>query len=621
MVLINLFRLGRRLGIAWRHVALIWLLQLLVIVFEGAGLGLLLVVLYRIQSDASADGGGATDGLLGQIDDALESLSIDPDTLTLVIIVFLAILLRQITVFSSEVFTSWRRYREIQNATQSLFEKCIGANLSYFDREKFGSFINDLLRETENAVSNILLIATLFSGILVLTFYMAIAIVNSPMLTALAFVLFAVLTWVVRWTMRATRRNGFALTAGMRLLTARLVERIRAIRLIRLAGTERLESSQFAELNAHLRNVRLKGAVLRSQISLIVEPAAAAFGLAVIYLGVTQFGISLATMAIFLAIILRLFPLVRRLMGNYQNLVGAEASVRALIDRLETLEADRDIAFGNRPSTPPADRISVDGVHYGYDGAREAPALRGVTVDIPARAVTAIVGPSGAGKSTLVDLLVGLRQPDQGTVSIDGTPLVDFEAASLRRSIAFMPQSAMIFDGTVADHICYGRGTIPPAALETAARAASAHAFIADLPQGYQTPVGEVGSRLSAGQRQRLDLARVLNEDASIIVLDEPTANLDALSEGAIRDALHALKEDRQATVVVIAHRLSTVVEADRIIVLRDGVVDGVGTHGELVASNDWYREAFAVQSAGAQGLADAGSAVDPVVLPAADDR
>jgi ATP-binding cassette subfamily C protein CydD len=241
-----------------------------------------------------------------------------------------------------------------------------------------------------------------------------------------------------------------------------------------------------------------------------------------------------------------------------------------------------------RPAPPGGERISFEGVHYAYeDGQR--PALNGLSFVIQPNEKVALVGPSGAGKSTTAHLLLRFIEPDQGIITVGNRPLRDLAPATWREALAWVPQNPYLFYGTVAENIRLARPGAPLDDVVYAARQAHAHAFIDALPQGYDTLIGERGTRLSGGEAQRLALARAYLKDAPLLIFDEATANLDPEVEALIQDAMQNLLSGR--TALLIAHRLSTVYRADRILVIDRGRLIEEGTHTALWEQGGLYRQ------------------------------
>jgi ATP-binding cassette subfamily B protein len=282
-----------------------------------------------------------------------------------------------------------------------------------------------------------------------------------------------------------------------------------------------------------------------------------------------------------------------------QSATGLQTHLAGLDRTLDFLAEPAEMP--DRPGAVRLERAQVAGaielrdLHYRYPG-RPTDVLAGISFATRPGEMTALVGASGAGKTTLCNLVARFFDPTEGSVLLDGRDLRDIELASFRRILGIVEQDVFLFDGTVADNIRYADPAASMERVQAAARAASAHAFIEAMPEGYATAIGERGVRLSGGQRQRIAIARALLADPRILILDEATSNLDTESERAIQEALQELMRGR--TSFVIAHRLSTIMHADRIVVLKDGRIEEIGTHAELMEKSGTYRQMVLVQTA-----------------------
>ena len=302
--------------------------------------------------------------------------------------------------------------------------------------------------------------------------------------------------------------------------------------------------------------------------------------------------LSVGTYSLLVFLVQRMVWPVTRLGGTFDLYQRAMASTARILDLLDAAPA---VQGGGRALAPGEVRghLRFEGVTFAYPG--RAPVLDGLDLDVPAGATVAVVGATGAGKTTLVKLLLRFHDPQGGRITLDGVDLRDLDPASLRGAVGLVGQDPFLFDGTVRENVRYGTFDADDAALEAACRAAEAHDFVAALPRGYDTVVGERGQKLSGGQRQRISIARAVLKDPPVLVLDEATSSVDNETEAAIQRSLARITRDR--TTLVIAHRLSTIRHADRIVVLEAGRPLEQGTHEALLARDGAYAALWRVQT------------------------
>jgi ATP-binding cassette, subfamily B, bacterial MsbA len=367
-------------------------------------------------------------------------------------------------------------------------------------------------------------------------------------------------------------------------------------RIVKAFGAERREAQKFQAASAGLHRTNMTVTRLVSVLPPTMELLGAFAIAGALYYGSHQIAVGRLTPGEFTAFIAALFLMygpikkLSRVNASLQQAIAAAERIFEMLDRhTEVREGPHATAL------PPFRRaIEFENVVFTYDDSHARPILRGVTISVCAGQMVAIVGRSGAGKTTLVNLVPRFYDVTGGRILVDGTDIRDVTVASLRAQIGIVTQETILFDDSVSRNIAYGRPEASVQEIEAAARAAHAHEFIANLPQGYDTFIGERGQRLSGGQRQRLAIARAILKDSPILVLDEATSSLDTESELLVQHALANLMKNR--TSFVIAHRLSTIRRADAIIVMDRGRVVETGRHDELLARGKLYARLYELQ-------------------------
>jgi ATP-binding cassette subfamily B protein len=370
-------------------------------------------------------------------------------------------------------------------------------------------------------------------------------------------------------------------------------EAIHGIHRVKTFANESYENRRFAEaisgyLDSALRVARHRAGLFSGVLFILMSSSVFLmwYGSRLIQQGRLTPG-DFTTFMFFLGFLGNAGGLLAQLVGRIHRMTGAAQRVNALL--AESIEKTSAKGDSMASPVPMGGEIEFRGVSFRYPGREQVPVLKGIDLRLEAGQCVALVGPSGAGKSTLTALLFRLFEPTGGVLMIDGKDAREHSLTWLRGQMAMVPQEVLLFGGTVAENIGYGRPGASRGEIIEAARRANATEFIEKLPQGFDTPAGDRGTQFSGGQRQRIAIARAILRDPAVLVLDEATSSLDTENERLVREAMDDLIQER--TTLVIAHRLSTVRRADKIIVMREGGIVEQGTHEELYASGEFYRE------------------------------
>jgi len=505
--------------------------------------------------------------------------------------------LRGVVGYLASYAMAWVENRVINDIRQQLFERLMHLPASYFDRHPSASLISKFSYDVSNIASASTSVGTvLIRDSLTIVGLLGWLLYLNWQLTFVTLIVVPVIAVFTQVFGKRLRNMSRASQQGMATMTETLQEAIACQKVIKVFGGETQEEKRFAHVNNALRGFAMRQSIAAAATTPAVHLAASFAVATVIYIALVQSQQGQTTVGSFVsfitAMLMLLAPLKHLASVNaplQRGLAAAESIFKALD---EVPERDS----GTLALARAAGRIDLQDLSFRYARA-ERDALEHVDLLIEPGQTVALVGPSGGGKTTLASLIPRFYNPGGGRILIDGRDTQQLALASLRAQVAVVSQDVVLFNDTVTANIAYGsaRGA-SPAAVEEAAAAAHALDFIRALPEGFDTVIGENGSRLSGGQRQRIAIARAILKNAPILILDEATSALDNESERLVQAALETLMRGR--TTLVIAHRLSTVERADRIVVMQHGRIAETGTHRELLAADGIYAQLYKLQFA-----------------------
>ena len=513
-----------------------------------------------------------------------------------IILVMVAVILKNLLVWIAGQFGATLQEYVTRDLRNSVYRHLAHLPLGYFTQMKAGQILSRVINDTfeTRLILTQIVTQSLQSASLVLV-YIAILFSISWKLSLIALVILPLLGFSLQPMLRKLRRGNLRRGNVHGEMTSVLQETISGIRLVKASSAEGYEEARFAEGSNKYARSSLKLTRLALLAPPITEIIGTLIAVVILWIGAWQVlrggTMTGATLLAFLTLVLRLLQPLKQLSQMRTTAQSSLASAERLFEILDSpAEFQRD--RGTRDKAAFERDLRFENVTFSYG---DAPVLTGIDLTARKGEVVALVGPSGSGKSTLVDLIPRFYEPAQGRILVDGIDTREIKLPALRALTGIVSQETVLFHDTVRNNIAYGAAEkYSQAQIEAAASAANAHEFITELPSGYDTLLGERGTRLSGGQRQRLAIARALLSDPPILILDEATSALDTESERLVQEAIDRLLRGR--TVFVIAHRLSTIAHADQILVLDRGEIVEQGSHAELLARRGAYYRLYSLQ-------------------------
>ncbi|NHX36803.1 ABC transporter ATP-binding protein [Halolamina sp. R1-12] len=559
------------------------LLSVIAALFEGIGLGFLLPIIQQ------ARGNGEVSGLAEGFVWAYELVGV-PFTLEYIIAgVALVMTLRYTASFLVAWLRAMIRVQYVRDIQTRAFDSALDARIGYFDEQGSDEILNAIVTQSREAGNAIMRLVRIVEQSILSLMYVSVALYLAPVLTLAAGAILAVLTYLVRYRFE----SGYSVGDRVAEANERVQEVVQAgtqgIRDVKLFGLSEKFFNRFEDQVGTF--ARSKVTLRRNQAAIqnLYQLTTAVTVFVLIYFALEFSSLSLAGLGVFLFAMFRLSPRISNLNTWIYRLEGDLPHLLRTEQLIAEMQASQEPIGGDTAVPSQVERIEADSLDFSYDGDEQV--LDDVSYSVERGEFIAFVGPSGAGKSTIVSLLARMYEPDSGEIRADGTPIEEFDLTEWREHLSVVRQNPHIFNDTLEYNVRIGNRDASRSEIERACELACVTEFLDDLPEGYQSTLGDDGVRLSGGQKQRVALARALVRDVDFLLLDEATSDLDTNIEEDVHDGIESLDADHG--LVVVAHRLSTVRNADRIYTMVDGRVEEVGTHEELLEAEEMYAELY----------------------------
>jgi ABC-type multidrug transport system fused ATPase/permease subunit len=565
---------------------------------EVVSISIFLPIFELISQDGAEGLSNSNSSVVIYVQDFVNFFGLDLNVEVLLILSFVLFVISKLLLYVASYIQVYYTGLITKTMKDRLLDKYLQATPLFYDTVSIGDFTNSSSVELPVAVNGVIkpisLIITIVSGIgsVVLLLIMSIKL---TFLSVFVVTVGAIIPY--RWV-KATVGAGKKNSHYGSVVTSFLIDRLKSPRLVRLSNTANNEKSNYSILTEKHRKLSLSIHNLKARINLVLEPIVVGISLIMFYLALEVLKMEVSTILLYMIVMVKLVPIITNILTQKQSINRALGPINSIDRLLSGMDANVDNSEKHISDKGLISRINnlgelkLEKIFYRYSGHANN-ALHDINYEFKKSTLIAIVGPSGGGKSTFVDIVSGYRQPTSGSIFINGVDKYRYSLHLLVSLVSYVPQSPQIFDGiTIHEHIAYGSLESNRDDVINAAKLSGAYEFINEMPQGFDTVLSGSSLGLSGGQVQRIELSRALLRNTPLLILDEPTGNLDPISEKELMLNLKKIRESTEKIIIIIAHRISTIINADEIIVLESGKISGIGTHSDMILKNTWYNDA-----------------------------
>lgn len=516
-------------------------------------------------ADVAPDGADAGGQLEQFVVDALASVGLEATLGVLLTVIVVAVIIKSLLLLAAETHVGFSAAHITTDLRLELLQSILATRWDYFLHQPIGKLANSMALEAKRSSQSYIFGITMLTFLVQAIIYAGIAVAMSWKATLIVFGIVLFILAVSNNLVRMSKRAGKKQTLLSKSLLVRLTDTLQSVKPLKAMAREKLAGTILKTETSKLNRALQKQVFSQAALGAIQTPLFAVVIAAGIYLALDRWGMQFATVMVLVVLLSRVLNQMGKVQKTYQKMVMHESAFWSIRQTIEQADRAREISSGAQDVTL-TKGIRFEHVSFGYDDTQ---VLKDVSLDIPAKSLTTIIGPSGTGKTTFIDLIIGLYQPDSGTVYLDDTPLQQINLEQWRHKLGYVPQEQILLHDSVMINVTFGDPDMSPADAEAALRAAGAWEFVSAMPEGMDSSVGERGARLSGGQRQRIMIARALAHKPEVLILDEPTSALDPASEQRICDTLRDLGKDY--TILAISHQTALADVADQTYKLEHG--------------------------------------------------